>query len=49
MLTRGSLRLLQIARVVLRWRLDVLLEGTVLERRLALLKPFVPAARAEVA
>jgi ubiquinone biosynthesis protein len=49
MLTRGSLRLLQIARVVLRWRLDALLEGTVLERRLALLKPFVPAARAEVA
>ncbi len=49
MLTRGSLRLLQIARVLLRWRLDVLLEGTRLERRLALLKPFVPAARAEVA
>jgi len=48
-LTRGSLRLLQIARVVLRWRLDVLLEGTRLERRLALFKPFVPAARAEVA
>jgi ubiquinone biosynthesis protein len=49
MLTRGSLRLLQIARVVLRWRLDVLLEGSRLERRLALLKPFVPTARAEVA
>jgi len=49
MLTRGSLRLFQIARVVLRWRLDALLEGTPLERRLALLKPFVPAARAEVA
>jgi ubiquinone biosynthesis protein len=49
MLTRGSLRLLQIARVLLRWRLDALLEGTRLERRLALLKPFVPAARAEVA
>jgi ubiquinone biosynthesis protein len=49
MLTRGSLRLLQIARVVLRWRLDVLLEGTVLERRLALLKPFVPGARPAVA
>jgi len=48
-LTRGSLRLLQIARVVLRWRLDVLLEGTRLERRLALFKPFVPAARAAVA
>jgi ubiquinone biosynthesis protein len=49
MLTRGSLRLLQIARVVLRWRLDALLEGSRLERRLRLLKPFVPAARAEVA
>ncbi len=49
MVTRGSLRLLQIARVLLRWRLDVLLEGTRLERRLALFKPFVPAARAEVA
>jgi ubiquinone biosynthesis protein len=49
MLTRGSLRLLQIARVLLRWRLDALLEGSRLERRLALLKPFVPAARAAVA
>jgi ubiquinone biosynthesis protein len=49
MLTRGSLRLLQIARVVLRWRLDVLLEGSRLERRLRLLKPFVPAARSGVA
>jgi ubiquinone biosynthesis protein len=49
MLTRGSLRLLQIARVVLRWRLDALLEGSRLEQRLRLLKPFVPAARAEVA
>jgi ubiquinone biosynthesis protein len=49
MLTRGSLRLLQIARVVLRWRLDALLEGSRLERRLALLKPFVPAARAAIA
>jgi ubiquinone biosynthesis protein len=48
-LTRGSLRLFQIARVVLRWRLDALLEGSRLERRLALLKPFVPTARAEVA
>ncbi|MCI1711291.1 MAG: ubiquinone biosynthesis regulatory protein kinase UbiB [Chiayiivirga sp.] len=48
-MTRGSLRLFQIARVVLRWRLDALLEGSRLERRLALLKPFVPTARAEVA
>ena len=49
MLTRGSLRVLQIARVLLRYRLDALLEGSVLERRLRLLKPFVPRARDEIA
>ncbi|MBB5207517.1 ubiquinone biosynthesis regulatory protein kinase UbiB [Chiayiivirga flava] len=49
MLTRGSLRVLQIARVLLRYRLDALLEGTLLERRLRLLKPFVPRARDEIA
>jgi len=42
----SSLRVLQIARVALRHRLDALLEGTRFARVLRLLKPFVPKARA---
>ena len=37
----GALRILQILRVMLRHRLDTLLEGTALARRLRLLRPFV--------
>ena len=42
---RSSLRVLQIARVALRYRLDALLEGSRFARLLRLLKPFVPRAR----
>ncbi|TWH08954.1 MULTISPECIES: ubiquinone biosynthesis regulatory protein kinase UbiB [Pseudoxanthomonas] len=46
---RAALRAWRIARVVLRYRLDALLEGTPAERWLRLAKPFVPRAAADVA
>ncbi len=46
---RATRRLWQIGRTLLRYRLDVLFDGTVLERRLALLHPLVPRANAQVA
>ncbi|MBS0456739.1 MAG: ubiquinone biosynthesis regulatory protein kinase UbiB [Proteobacteria bacterium] len=45
---KGGTRLLQILRVVLRYRLDTLLDETRLARRLRLLRPFVPV-RGDVA
>src|SRR5690554_1929427 len=44
---RGSRRLWQVGRTLLRYRLDVLLEGTALERRLALLRPLTPRVSAD--
>ncbi|MFA7488898.1 MAG: AarF/UbiB family protein, partial [Lysobacteraceae bacterium] len=44
---RGSRRLWQVGRTLLRYRLDVLLEGTPLERRLALLRPLAPRVSAD--
>ncbi|ADV25991.1 2-polyprenylphenol 6-hydroxylase [Pseudoxanthomonas suwonensis 11-1] len=46
---RGALRAWRIARVVLRYRLDALLDGTPAERFLRLARPFVPRASADVA
>ena len=46
---RGTRRLLQVGRVLVRYRLDVLFDGTVLEGRIALLRAVVPRASAEVA
>jgi ubiquinone biosynthesis protein len=45
---KGGTRILQILRVVLRYRLDTLLDETRLARRLKLLRPFVPV-RGDVA
>ncbi|MBS7457459.1 ubiquinone biosynthesis regulatory protein kinase UbiB [Coralloluteibacterium stylophorae] len=42
------LRVLRILRVVARYRLDALLDGTPLERWIALVRPFVPKASPEV-
>src|SRR5690606_20276538 len=46
---RAALRAWRIARVVLRYRLDSLLDGTPAERWLRLGKPFVPRAAAAIA
>src|SRR5690606_25362176 len=46
---RAALRAWRIARVVLRYRLDSLLDGTPAERWLRLGKPFVPRAAADIA
>ncbi len=46
---KSALRAWRIARVVLRYRLDALLEDTPAERWLALARPFVPRASKEVA
>jgi len=47
--TRAMFRASRIGRVILRYRLDALLDGTPIERWLRLAKPFVPRASAEVA
>ncbi|WP_442683231.1 ubiquinone biosynthesis regulatory protein kinase UbiB [Stenotrophomonas sp. JC08] len=47
--TRAMFRASRIGRVILRYRLDALLDGTPVERWLRLAKPFVPRASAEVA
>ncbi|KAF1700569.1 ubiquinone biosynthesis regulatory protein kinase UbiB [Pseudoxanthomonas suwonensis] len=46
---RAALRAWRIARVVLRYRLDALLDGTPAERWLRLGRPFVPRASADIA
>ncbi|OOW87728.1 ubiquinone biosynthesis protein UbiB [Xanthomonas campestris pv. vitiswoodrowii] len=46
---KAILRASRIGRVILRYRLDALLEGTPAERWLRLAKPFVPRASAEIA
>jgi len=46
---RAALRAWRIGKVVLRYRLDDLLDGSPAERWLALAKPFVPRAAADVA
>lgn len=46
---RSLLRATRILRVLLRYRLDALLEGTGVERYARLLRPFVPRASGEVA
>jgi ubiquinone biosynthesis protein len=46
---KSALRALRIGRVLLRYRLDALLDGTPAERWLKLLRPFVPRASAAVA
>ena len=45
----GTLRALRIGRVLLRYRLDDLLDGTPAERWLKLMRPFVPRASHEIA
>ncbi|GAA4857682.1 ubiquinone biosynthesis regulatory protein kinase UbiB [Luteimonas vadosa] len=45
----GIARALRIGRVLLRYRLDDLLDGTPAERWLRLMRPFVPSASAEIA
>ena len=46
---KSVLRACRIGRVLLRYRLDDLLEGTPVERWLRLARPFVPRASAEIA
>ena len=46
---KAALRAWRIGRVVLRYRLDALVDGTPAERWLALARPFVPRASADVA
>lgn len=46
---KSALRAWKIGRVLLRYRLDDLLDGTPAERWLRLMRPFVPSASAEVA
>ncbi|KGM53504.1 ubiquinone biosynthesis protein UbiB [Lysobacter arseniciresistens ZS79] len=46
---KSALRATRIGRVLLRYRLDALLDGTPAERWLKLARPFVPRASAEVA
>jgi hypothetical protein len=46
---KAVLRASRIGRVILRYRLDDLLQGTPAERRLRLAKPFVPRASADIA
>jgi ubiquinone biosynthesis protein len=46
---KSALRALRIGRVLLRYRLDDLLDGTAAERWLRLMRPFVPRASAQVA
>ena len=46
---KSVLRASRIGRVLLRYRLDDLLEGTPVERWLKLARPFVPRASAEIA
>ena len=46
---RAMLRAMRIGRVLLRYRLDDLLDGTPAERWLKLMRPFVPRASAQVA
>lgn len=46
---KAALRAWKIGRVLLRYRLDALLDGTPAERWLKLMRPFVPRASAEVA
>lgn len=46
---RGAQRLWYVGRTLLRYRLDELLEGTPLERRLALLRPLAPRVPSEIA
>ena len=46
---KSALRALRIGRVLLRYRLDDLLDGTPVERWLKLMRPFVPRASAQVA
>ena len=47
--TRAMFRASRIGRVILRYRLDALLDGTPVERWLRLAKPFVPRASADIA
>jgi len=46
---KSALRAMRIGRVLLRYRLDDLLDGTPAERWLKLMRPFVPRASAQVA
>ena len=46
---RSALRAMRIGRVLLRYRLDDLLDGTAAERWLKLMRPFVPRASADIA
>ena len=46
---KSALRALRIGRVLLRYRLDDLLDDTPAERWLKLMRPFVPRASAEIA
>ena len=46
---KSALRALRIGRVLLRYRLDDLLDGTPVERWLKLARPFVPSATPEIA
>ena len=46
---RGTRRLWQVGRTLLRYRLDALLHGTPLERRLALLRPLAPRVAPDIA
>ena len=46
---RAMFRAHRIGRVILRYRLDALLDGTPVERWLRLAKPFVPRARGDIA
>jgi ubiquinone biosynthesis protein len=46
---KSGLRALRIGRVLLRYRLDDLLDGTPVERWLKLMRPFVPRASSEIA
>ncbi|MBW8807355.1 MAG: ubiquinone biosynthesis regulatory protein kinase UbiB, partial [Lysobacter sp.] len=46
---RSAIRAWRIGRVLLRYRLDDLLDGTPVERWLKLARPFVPRASAEIA
>jgi ubiquinone biosynthesis protein len=46
---KGAARALRIGRVLLRYRLDDLLDGTPAERWLRLMRPFVPKASREIA
>lgn len=47
--TRAMFRASRIGRVILRYRLDDLLDGTPVERWLSVAKPFVPRASADIA